>query len=191
MAGGGVYSDRHVGHQGPPPTASQEHRPTAPHGEVVQVYTEANPNYRLTYRQDGAVLAFKNSRDVFQEWIKVDVGPGYGEFVDREGQPGFVLVNKASGLPLKHGHENNDIVETHRHVFAANSPLQGSILWTLGRKDEGHGFKGIRAVTNIGLNLSAEHADKDHGGVHDGNRLIVSAWKDTTNFKWKIEPVDV
>ncbi|CAM6128942.1 unnamed protein product [Calypogeia fissa] len=202
MAGGGAYPDQQgssrgqydhasgppqYGYQAPPP---EYYRPAEPAGELVQVYTQANPNYRLTVREDGAVLAFKNSRDLTQQWIKVDVGPGHGEFIDREGQPGFILVNKATGLPLKHGHQANDFVTTHRQAFGVNSPAEGSIIWTLGRKDEGHGFKGMRAVTNITLNLDAEHADKLHGGVRDGNRLLLSAWKDNENFKWKVEPCE-
>lgn len=179
MAGGSYYADsgHHSGHPaaGPPP------------GELVQVYTQANPNYRLTVRQDGAVLAFKNIRDVFQQWIKVDVGPGHGGFIDREGQPGFILVNNGTGVPLKHGDHLNEFVSTHRQVFAASNPLEGSIIWSLGKKDEGLGFRGLRPVTNITLNLDAEHADKAHGGVRDGNRLVLSSWKDLENFKWKIE----
>lgn len=65
--------------------------------------------------------------------------------------------------------------------------MDGSIIWSLGRKDEGHGFKGLRAVTNIHLNLEAANADKAHGGVRDGNRLLVSTWLGQENFKWKVQ----
>jgi hypothetical protein len=173
--------------QGPPPP--QQYGPVEPRGELVQVFSEANPNYRLTVRQDGVVLAFKNVRDLFQQWIKVDVGPGNGGFCDREGQPGFILVNKATGLSLKHGNEASDFVTTHREVFSVTGPADGSIIWSLGRKDEGHGYRGIRPVTNITLNLDAEQADKRHGGPRDGNRIMISKWKDQENFKWKIEPL--
>lgn len=79
-------------------------------------------------------------------------------------------------------------VTTHREVYGSNTPVFGSIIWSLGRKDEGHGYKGMRPLTNITLNLEAEHADKKHGGVRDGNNVILSKWKTEENFKWKIEP---
>ncbi|CAM6101842.1 unnamed protein product [Calypogeia fissa] len=91
MAGGGTYPDQQGSSRGPyghasgpsqygyqaPPQArgpphfgeqglqpSEYYRPAELAGELVQVYTQANPNYRLIVRQDGAVLAFKNSWDL-------------------------------------------------------------------------------------------------------------------------------
>lgn len=200
MAGGGYPYGQpqyppQFGQTAPPPQYSQSAPPpqhghhAPPRGELVTVYTQANPNYRVTLRQEGAVLTFKNSQDPAQQWIKISVGPGHGEFIDREGQPGFILINKANGLPLKHGNFANEAVTPDRDVYAANSQLKGSLIWTLGAKDEGHGFKGMRSLTNVSLNLEAEHADKKHGGVREGNRLVMSPWTALENVKWKVEPL--
>lgn len=194
MAGGNTYGQPAYPSQysqtAPPQQYGQSAPPPqhAPSGELVTIHTEANPNYRLTVRQDGAVLSFKNSRDLAQQWIKIPCGPGHGEFIDKEGQPGFMLLNKATGRPLKHGNFANEPVAPDLDVYGANSPIRGSILWSLGRKDEGNGYRGLRTLTNIHLNLEAEHADKKHGGVRDGNRLLISPWTGLENFKWKIEP---
>jgi hypothetical protein len=79
-------------------------------------------------------------------------------------------------------------VTPDREVYGAHCQLRGSIIWSLGGKDEGHGYRGMRQVTNITLNLEAEHADKKHGGVREGNRLLTSPWTGQENFKWKVEP---
>lgn len=146
------------------------------------MFSEAGPNYRLTSRPDGVVLAFKNQQDPKQYWIKIDVGD---KFVDEEGARGFILVNKATGQALSHGNEIGAAVT--QESYSANS-IDNSVLWTQGR-DLGHGYTAIRVVTNIHLNLDADHGDKKHGGIKEGNRLLVHSWNKQENQKWKIVAV--
>lgn len=69
------------------------------------------------------------------------------------------------------------------------SVLDASILWTESR-DVGDGYRAVRMVNNINLNLDAWNADKEHGGVRDGT--IVALWEwwkgDNRNQHWKIVP---
>ncbi|CAM6127444.1 unnamed protein product [Calypogeia fissa] len=74
---------------------------------LLIVVSEANKNYRLTSRPDGVVLAYKIQQDPKQYWYKVDYGD---KFVDEEGSRAFILVNKATGQALSHGHESGAIV---------------------------------------------------------------------------------
>ncbi|KAL5995015.1 hypothetical protein ACLOJK_025073 [Asimina triloba] len=65
--------------------------------------------------------------------------------------------------------------------------LDESVLWTESR-DTGNGFRALRMVNNIRLNLDAFHGDKDHGGVRDGTTLVLWEWAKGDNQKWKIVP---
>ncbi|KAL2629345.1 hypothetical protein R1flu_014031 [Riccia fluitans] len=127
---------------------------------VVSVYCENNPNFRLAMRADGVVLAFKNPEDLNQQWIKIDVGD---KFKDQEGSPGFILVNKGTGHALRHGSELGDAVVPQSYQ---SDSLDSALLWSQGR-DEGKGYHAVRPVTNIHLNLDADHGDKKHGGVKE------------------------
>jgi hypothetical protein len=66
--------------------------------------------------------------------------------------------------------------------------IDNSVLWSIG-KDLGKGWHAIRTVTNIHLNLDADHGDKKHGGVKEGNRLCVCGWNKQENQKWMLAPV--
>ncbi|KAL2629344.1 hypothetical protein R1flu_014030 [Riccia fluitans] len=129
---------------------------------LVSVYCENNPNYRLAMRSDGVVLAFKNEEDPKQQWFKIDVGD---KFKDQEGSPGFILVNKFSGHALCHGSEQGETVFSTPYQ---PDSFEGAILWSQS-KDVGQGFTAIRPVTNIHLNLDADHGDAKFGGVEDVN----------------------
>ncbi|KAG6549905.1 hypothetical protein Mapa_008415 [Marchantia paleacea] len=180
--GGGADEDPHAseggrlvvthGYSGP------ETSPGSP-DKLVTVYCEASPNYRLAMRTDGIVLAFKNLEDPKQQWIQIDMGD---KFQDQEGYPAFILVNKATGYAMSHAHTVGDAVTPQ--LYTANS-LNSAILWTQGR-DEGDGFTAIRPVHDIRLNLDADHGSKKHGGVEDGNKLLIFTWNKQENQKWKI-----
>lgn len=177
----------------PPPVSAntQQHYPgpgagapyhQEPAGPLVTVVSEANKNYRLTSRTDGVVLAYKNQQDPKQYWTKID----YGEkFVDEEGSRAFILVNKATGQALSHGTEIGAAVTQEPYIQNA---IDNSVLWSTG-KDLGKHFTTIRVVTNIHLNLDADHGDKKHGGIQEGNRLVVHSWNKQENQKWLITPV--
>lgn len=62
-----------------------------------------------------------------------------------------------------------------------------SILWTES-KDLGDGYRTIRMVNNIRLNVDALNGDKNHGGVHDGTIIVLWEWKKGENQRWKIVP---
>ncbi|CAM6114665.1 unnamed protein product [Calypogeia fissa] len=167
--------------QGHPSSGPGYHQESQP-GPLVTVVSEANKNYRLTSRPDGVVLAYKNQLDPKQYWYKVD----YGEkFVDEEGSRAFILVNKATGQALSHGHESGAAVTQEPYNTKA---IDNSVLWSEG-KDLGKGLHAIRTVTNIHLNLDADHGDKKHGGIQEGNRLVVHEWNKQDNQKWLITPV--
>lgn len=62
-----------------------------------------------------------------------------------------------------------------------------SVLWTESR-DTGEGFRTIRMVSNIRLNVDAFNGDKKHGGVRDGTTIVLWQWKKGENQRWKIVP---
>ena len=68
-----------------------------------------------------------------------------------------------------------------------SNKLDESILWTES-KDLGDGYHAVRMVSNIKLNVDAFNGDKNHGGVHDGTRIVLWEWKKDSNQRWKIVP---
>lgn len=65
--------------------------------------------------------------------------------------------------------------------------LDESVLWTES-KDLGDGYRTIRMVNNIKLNIDALNGDKNHGGVHEGTTIVLWEWKKGENQRWKIVP---
>ncbi|KAL3688274.1 hypothetical protein R1sor_014583 [Riccia sorocarpa] len=170
----------HFGHHREP----QEGSNPEPVGELVSVYSESNGNYRLAVKPEGVVLTFKNRRDPEQQWIKMDMGD---KFVDSEGNPGFVLINKKTGLALKHSAQEGEPVTAE--IWRPHS-VDHTMLWSQSN-DVGKGYTTIRMVTNVALNLDADHGDRRHGGVKEGHRLILYSWNKGENQKWKLEPVEL
>lgn len=103
---------------------------------------------------------------------------------DEEGFPSFALVNKATGQAMKHS-----IGATHPVQLIPYNPdvLDESILWTES-KDIGDGYRAVRMVNNIRLNVDAFHGDKKSGGVHDGTTIVLWEWNKGDNQRWKIAP---
>lgn len=62
-----------------------------------------------------------------------------------------------------------------------------SVLWTQS-KEFGEGYRAIRMVNNIHLNVDAFHGDDYSGGVHDGTHIVLWKWKEGENQLWKIVP---
>ncbi|KAG0462353.1 hypothetical protein HPP92_020829 [Vanilla planifolia] len=143
---------------GPP---SQQH--------TVRVFTKAEENYSLTVR-DG-IHWYKDFR-----WST--------KVKDEEGLPAFALINKPTGLAIKHS-----LGPTHPVRLIPYNPeyMDESVLWTESH-DTGEGFRCIRMVNNIRLNFDAFHGDKDHGGVHDGTTIVLWEWAKGKNQRWKIVP---
>lgn len=65
--------------------------------------------------------------------------------------------------------------------------LDESILWTES-KDLGDGYRAVRMVNNIRLNVDAFHGDKRSGGVHDGTTIVLWQWNKGDNQRWRITP---
>ncbi|KAI0531380.1 hypothetical protein KFK09_000934 [Dendrobium nobile] len=106
------------------------------------------------------------------------------EVKDEEELPAFALINKATGLAIKHS-----LGPKHPVRLIPFNPeyIDESILWTESH-DTGEGYCCIRMVNNIRLGFDAFHGDKDHGGVHDGTTVVLWEWLKGKNQRWKIVP---
>eukprot|EP00262_Sarcandra_glabra_P004082 TRINITY_DN1506_c0_g1_i1.p1 TRINITY_DN1506_c0_g1~~TRINITY_DN1506_c0_g1_i1.p1 ORF type:complete len:291 (-),score=74.44 TRINITY_DN1506_c0_g1_i1:338-1210(-) len=194
-----VYSSvQHVSHQPDPSEFGQEkhhrlpfsvfHHKSHESSEVssakktVKVYCKAETNHSLTIRDGVVVLAPADANDEFQHWIKDETFST--RVKDEESFPSFSLVNKATGQALKHS-----IGPTHPVQLTPFNPdaLDESVLWTQSN-DLGDGYRCIRMVNNIRLNLDAFNGDKEHGGVHDGTKAVLWEWMKGDNQRWKIVP---
>ncbi|CAD6216648.1 unnamed protein product [Miscanthus lutarioriparius] len=165
----------HHHHNQPAPPASGPN-------QVFKIFCRANENYCLAVRNGAVVLAPTNPKDEHQHWYK---DMRFSTRVkDEEGMPAFALVNKATGLAIKHS-----LGQSHPVKLAPFNPDQedASVLWTES-KDVGKGFRCIRMVNNTRLNFDAFHGDKDHGGVHDGTGVVLWEWCKGENQSWKILP---
>ncbi|XP_058078311.1 ricin B-like lectin R40G3 [Magnolia sinica] len=153
-----------------------------PKKRTVRVYCKAEQNYSLTIRDGKVILARADPNDEFQHWIKDEKFST--KVKDEESFPSFALVNKVTGQAIKHS-----TGATHPVRLWPHNPdiLDESVLWTES-KDTGDGFRALRMVNNIRLNLDAYNGDKDHGGVHDGTIAVLWEWKKGDNQKWKIVP---
>ncbi|KAL6511738.1 hypothetical protein OROGR_021335 [Orobanche gracilis] len=185
----------------PPPTVGNphHHNPHTPHfppvihhhthhvvdefanRPSVKMYCKAETSYSLTIRDGKVILARSNPSDPFQHWVKDEKWST--RVKDEEGFPSFALINKATGQAMKHS-----IGATHPVQLVDYNPnvLDESILWT--SKDLGDGHRVIRMVNNIRLNVDAFNGDKNHGGVHDGTKIVLWEWKKGDNQRWKIVP---
>ncbi|KAM6567807.1 hypothetical protein CsatA_026935 [Cannabis sativa] len=185
--GGGGGFDHHPHHSRPP------HHQTHDQGmggslsglsgkRTVKVFTKAEPNYSLTIRDGNVILARSDPSDEFQHWYKDEK---YSTRVkDEEGCPCFALVNKATGQAMKHSIGATQPVQL---IPYNSNVLDESILWTEGR-DLGDGFRPVRMVNNIRLNMDAFHGDKLSGGVHDGTTIVLWQWNKGDNQRWRITP---
>ncbi|CAA3013529.1 Hypothetical predicted protein [Olea europaea subsp. europaea] len=148
----------------------------------VRVYSKAETNYSLTIRDGKVILAPSNLSDPFQHWFKDEKFST--RVKDEQGFPSFALINKATGQAMKHSTGATHPVQ----LIPYNSDvLDESILWTES-KDLGDGYRTIRMVNNIRLNVDAFNGDKNHGGVHDGTIIVLWEWKKGENQRWKIVP---
>ncbi|KAJ8762765.1 hypothetical protein K2173_017580 [Erythroxylum novogranatense] len=149
---------------------------------TVRIYSKAEPNFGLTIRDGKVILAPSDPSDDFQKWYKDEK---YSTRVkDEEGCPCFSLVNKVTGEAIKHS-----IGDTHPVQLVRYNPdyLDESVLWTES-KDLSDGYRAIRMVNNIHLNVDAFHGDKHSGGVHEGTIIVLWKWNKGDNQRWKIAP---
>ncbi|KAF8043600.1 hypothetical protein BT93_A1811 [Corymbia citriodora subsp. variegata] len=149
---------------------------------AYKVYSKAEPNYSLTIRDSKVILAPSDSSDPYQKWYK-DLKFST-RVKDEEGFPCFSLVNMATGEAIKHS-----VGASHPVQLVTYNPeqLDASVLWTES-KDLGDGYRTVRMVNNVRLNLDALHGDKQSGGVHDGTTIVLWQWNKGDNQRWKITP---
>ncbi|KAL8466620.1 hypothetical protein ACS0TY_035607 [Phlomoides rotata] len=164
--------------------ASADHRKEAEWAKKpsVRMYSKAERDYSLTIRNGKVILARSNPADPMQHWVKDEKFSS--RVKDEEGYPSFALVNKSTGQAMKHA-----VGATQPVQLIPYNPdiLDESILWTES-KDLGDGYRTIRMVNNIRLNVDAFNGDKNHGGVHDGTAVVLWEWKKGDNQRWKIVP---
>ncbi|KAE8678588.1 nucleoside-triphosphatase-like [Hibiscus syriacus] len=88
---------------------------------------------------------------------------------DEVGFPSFSLANKATGQVIKHS-----IGASHPVQLVPYKPdLDESVLWSES-KEVHDGYRAIRMINNIRLNLDAFHGDKKFGGIHNGIPCVVA-----------------
>ncbi|KAM7500335.1 hypothetical protein LguiA_024749 [Lonicera macranthoides] len=167
------FVEKHAHHSDP---TTHNNKPT------VRVYSKAEPDYSLSIRDGKVILTRSDPSDPCQHWIKDEKLST--KVKDEQGYPSFALVNKATGLAIKHS-----IGATHPVQLTPYNTdiLDESVLWTES-KDLGDGYRTIRMVNNIKLNVDALNGDKNHGGVHEGTTIVLWEWKKGENQRWKIVP---
>ncbi|CAK8542813.1 unnamed protein product [Lathyrus sativus] len=167
----------HVNHE-----VSPIGHPVSSNKPTFKIVTKASPNHSLTIRRGEVVLAPSDPSDQHQHWYKDEKWST--RVKDKDGYPSFALVNKVTGEAIKHS-----IAATHPVRLARYNPdyLDQSVLWTES-KDQGSGYRAVRMVNNIHLNMDAFHGDKNSGGVHDGTTVVLWDWNCGDNQQWKILP---
>ncbi|KAM0870513.1 hypothetical protein ACQ4PT_039957 [Festuca glaucescens] len=156
--------------------------PSSGPNQIFKIFCRASEDYVLAVRDGEVVLAPVNPKDDTQHWLK---DMRFSTTVkDEEGMPAFALVNKGTGLAVKHS-----IGQSHPVKLVPFNPAyeDASVLWTES-KDVGKGFRCIRMVNNNRLGFDALNGDKDHGGVHDGTTVVLWEWCKGDNQCWKILP---
>ncbi|BBN19681.1 hypothetical protein MPTK1_8g12700 [Marchantia polymorpha subsp. ruderalis] len=176
------YPHHQHGHVDPPPRRETMEVT----GEILKIFCEARPDFNLAVRHHEVVLVPGDDNDPNQTWIKDESWST--KVKDSAGFPAFALVNRGTGKALLH------------HIEAPDSPvmvedyemnvLNEAVLWTAS-KDVGNGYRAIRPVSNIHLNLDADHGSEKYGGVKDGNKVILFKWKDEPNQHWHMAPVEL
>ncbi|KVH90702.1 hypothetical protein Ccrd_007332 [Cynara cardunculus var. scolymus] len=168
-----VHVSHHTPHHQPsppPPVVHVTHHTThhtpkyTDNKPTVRFYSKAKPDYSLTIRDGKVILAPTNPSDHHQHWIKEEKFST--RVKDEEGYPSFALVQLTEYNPDK---------------------LDESVLWTQS-KDLGDGYHAVRMVNNIKLNVDAFNGDKEHGGVHDGTKIVLWEWKKGPNQRWTVAP---
>ncbi|KAE9588793.1 putative ricin B, lectin domain-containing protein [Lupinus albus] len=147
---------------------------------TFRIFSKAGPDYSLTIRNGEVVLALKNPEDVNQHWYKDEKFST--RVKDSEGSPAFSLINRGTGDAIKHSVGSTQPIRLTRYE---PSILDVDVLWTESR-DLGDGYRAVRQVNNINLNMDAFHGDHSSGGVHDGTIVVLWEWKAGDNQQWKI-----
>uniref|UniRef100_A0A8I7BK82 PH domain-containing protein n=1 Tax=Hordeum vulgare subsp. vulgare TaxID=112509 RepID=A0A8I7BK82_HORVV len=159
-----------------------------PEQKTFKILCRADEGYCVTVRggDDGdasVVMAAADPDDEYQHWYK-DMRRST-RVKDEEGYPAFALVNKATGLAIKHSLGQSHPVDLVPYEYDP-AVMDLSVLWTQS-KDVGDGFRCIRMVTNIYLNFDAFEGDPE---LQDGTVVGLWEWNEGGNQCWKILPWD-
>ncbi|GAV86164.1 RicinB_lectin_2 domain-containing protein, partial [Cephalotus follicularis] len=149
---------------------------------TYKVFCKAAPNFHLTIMDGKVVLAPSDPLDEHQNWYKDEKFST--RVKDEEGYPCFALVNKASGQAIKHS-----IGASHPVQLIPYNPdvLDEAVLWSESKVLD-DGYRAVRMINNIRLNLDAFHGDKKSGGVRFGTTVVLWQWNKGDNQRWKITP---
>nr|ABW73994.1 lectin 2 [Euonymus europaeus] len=147
-------------------------------GPTYRVYCRAAPNYNMTVGKGAAFLAPIDETNELQYWYKDDT---YSYIKDEAGLPAFSLVNKATGLTLKHS--NHHPVPVKLVTYNPNV-VDESVLWSQA-DDRGDGYTAIRSLTNPASHLEAAPLND---WSYNGAIIMGGVWIDAYNQQWKIEP---
>ncbi|XWS64813.1 hypothetical protein CRYUN_Cryun05aG0036100 [Craigia yunnanensis] len=148
---------------------------------TVKVYCKADPNFHLTIRDGKVILAPSDPSDEFQHWYKDEKFST--RVKDEVGFPSFSRVNKATGQAIKYS-----IGASHPVQLIPYGPdhLDESILRSES-KEVHDGYRAIRKINNISLNVDAFHDDKK-SRVRNGTIIGLWQWNEGDNQLWKIVP---
>ncbi|KAF7105150.1 hypothetical protein CFC21_105988 [Triticum aestivum] len=157
-----------------------------PGQKTFKILCRADEGYCVTVRggDDGdaaVVMAAADPDDEYQHWYK-DMRRST-RVKDEEGYPAFALVNKATGLAIKHSLGQSHPVDLVPYEYDP-AVMDLSVLWTQSR-DVGDGFRCIRMVSNIYLNFDAFEGEPD---LQDGTVVGLWEWNEGGNQCWKILP---
>uniref|UniRef100_A0A453TBC4 PH domain-containing protein n=1 Tax=Aegilops tauschii subsp. strangulata TaxID=200361 RepID=A0A453TBC4_AEGTS len=159
---------------------------SGPGQKTFKILCRADEGYCVTVRggDDGdaaVVMAAADPDDEYQHWYK-DMRRST-RVKDEEGYPAFALVNKATGLAIKHSLGQSHPVDLVPYEYDP-AVMDLSVLWTQSR-DVGDGFRCIRMVSNIYLNFDAFEGEPE---VRDGTVVGLWEWNEGGNQCWKILP---
>ncbi|KAJ4816876.1 Ricin B-like lectin R40C1 [Rhynchospora pubera] len=132
------------------------------------IINQADVNYCLAARASKVVFALVDPRDPYQQWIKKETPTK-----DQEGQPAFVLVNKATNETINHSKKIGPLGLVQNYQADDNS-----VLWTES-KDGDKDFKYIRWVGRLDYNIVANNHE-----IHDG-RIVDLAYGTHISQRWK------
>jgi hypothetical protein len=158
--------------------------PNADHvKQTFKVFCKAHPSCTLAILDGRIVLSKSSPSNKSQHWYKEDYGT---RVKDLYGFPSFALVNKATGQAIKHAIGNTYPVQLKTY---GTDILDKSILWTEGN-DVGGGFRAIRMVKTVELNVDASFVEEKsigHVTMHTST-IVLWRWHGGDNQLWKIVP---
>lgn len=150
------------------------------HPVRVRIYCKDYSHFALAVKGDKVVVSTFDPSDELQAWYKYDVHVTPVNNAE-DLVPRFVVVNKATGLAIKHATGNGKPVQ-----LVAYDPkvVNNSTLWTALDFGDSNNYRAIK-MFNVGGNLTW---DAQSIPVKLGVTLGCSAWHGQSNQRWMMEP---